>query len=94
MNLDVILDKVSKELNLQKEIVSKAYKAYWLSVRKTISDLPLKDDLNEQEFSQLRTNFNVPSLGKLSCTYDRYLGMKRKLSIIKKIKDNAKDKEA
>lgn len=47
MNLDVILDKVSKELNLQKEIVSKAYKAYWLSVRKTISDLPLKDDLNE-----------------------------------------------
>lgn len=94
MNLDVILDKVSKELNLQKEIVSKAYKAYWLSVRKTISDLPLKDDLNEQEFSQLRTNFNVPSLGKLSCTYDRYLGMKRRLSIIKKIKDNAKDKEA
>lgn len=93
MSYSNIIEKVAKELNLPKELVDKTYKAYWASIRSSISALPLKDDLNGEGFSQLRTNYNIPSLGKLSCTFDRYIGMKKRLSLIKKIKDNAKDKE-
>jgi hypothetical protein len=33
---------------------------------------PLKENLCEEDFKKLRLNFNIPSLGKLICTYDRY----------------------
>lgn len=78
MNLPDIIDKVAKELNIPTEVVSRAYKSYWVFVKDTIQALPLKEDLNEEEFAKLKTNFNVPSLGKLSCTYKRMLGIKKK----------------
>jgi hypothetical protein len=71
----------------RKEILD-AYKAYWKFIRNTIEKLPLKEDLDEIEFSKLRTNFNIPKLGKLHCTYPRY----KTLNI--KIKENDKHKES
>lgn len=65
-----LLDDVSKELDLPKEIVKKTYIQYWKFIRNSISSLPLKEDLTEDEFSKLRVNFNIPSIGKLYCTYD------------------------
>lgn len=70
--------KVAKELNLPVEVVELAYKTYWKFIRETIKELPLKEDLSEEEFRQLKTNFNIVSLGKLSCTYDRYKRIKLK----------------
>lgn len=82
-----IIGKVSEELNLPKEVVDKTYKAFWLFINKTIQSLPLKENLNEEDFAKLRTNFNVPSLGKLTCTYDRMLGVKKRYNLIKKIRE-------
>lgn len=82
-----IIGKVSEELNLPKEVVDKTYKAFWLFINKTIQSLPLKENLNEEDFTKLRTNFNVPSLGKLTCTYDRMLGVKKRYNLIKKIRE-------
>ena len=78
MNSKEIIQTVSKKLNIPYEVVNKAYSSYWEFVKTTIEKLPLKDDLSEEQFSQLRTNFNVPSLGKLNCTYERMLGIKQK----------------
>lgn len=94
MTYSDIVDKVAQELNLPEELVDKAYKAYWTSIRSSISSLPLKENLTEEQFSQLKTNYNIPSLGKLSCTFARYTGMRKRLSLIKRIKGhNAEDKE-
>lgn len=82
-----VIGKVSEELNLPKEVVDKTYKAFWLFINKTIQSLPLKENLNEEDFAKLRTNFNVPSLGKLTCTYDRMLGVKKRYNLIKKIRE-------
>lgn len=71
------IDKISKELHLPQEVVDKAYKAYWLFIRKTIEKLNLKDELSKEEFSKLRTNFNLPNLGKLNCTYDWWVRVKK-----------------
>lgn len=86
MKYDEIFDKVSKELNIPKEVVELAYKSYWEFIRLKIKDLPLKEDLSEEEFSKLKTNFNIPSLGKLSCTYDRMRRVKKSYNYVKNLK--------
>ena len=70
--------QVAEEMNIPVEVVKEAYLSYWKFIRKTIQELPLKDDLSEEEFAKLRTNFNIVSLGKLSCDYDRYIKLKQR----------------
>lgn len=67
-----IYKKVAKELDIPVQEVEDAYKAYWKSIRQIMKGFPLKENLCEEEFKKLRLNFNIPSLGKLICTYDRY----------------------
>ena len=66
MTYKEIISKISKELNIPERIVDKTYKAYWKYIRAYIQSLPLKDIINEEEYLELRTNFNIPSLGKLT----------------------------
>ena len=82
-----IIDKVSQELGIPFEVVNVAYKSYWKFIKQTIQSLPLKDNLNEEEFAKLRTNFNIPSLGKLTCTFDRMMGVKKRFKYIRHIKE-------
>ena len=87
MNYPDIIGKVSQEMDIPLEVVDIAYKSYWKFIKQTIQSLPLKEDLNEEDFAKLRTNFNIPSLGKLTCTYDRMLGMKKRFKFIKQIRE-------
>lgn len=91
MNYPYIIGKVSEELGLPKEVVDKTYRAYWLFIKQHIQSLPLKENINEEDFAKLRTNFNIPSLGKLACTYDRMLNMKKRFEIIKKLREKDKN---
>lgn len=88
------IKEISEELHLPQEVVEKAYRAYWLFIRKTIDALPLKSDLTKEQFNKLRTNFNLPFLGKLSCTYERWLNIKKsnKYRIIKYDTEHKEDK--
>lgn len=88
MKYTELVSTVSKELNIPEEVVDKAYKSYWEFIKTTIQALPLKEEVDEEEFSKLRTNFNVPSLGKLVCTFDRMEGVKKRFSYIKKIRED------
>ena len=82
--------KVSKEMDIPVEVEEEAYKSYWKFIRHTIQELPLKNDLTEEEFAKLKTNFNIVSLGKLACTYDRYIRKKQQLEYRNKyVKNNA-----
>lgn len=86
MSYKDIIGKVSGELGLPEDLVDKTYKAYWFWVKQTIQSLPLKEDLDEEAFSKLRTNFNIPSLGKLTCSYKRLQGVKKRYEYIKVFK--------
>lgn len=90
MNKD-ILNNVSKTLGISPDVIEKVYKAYWLYIKTTIEALPLKDNLNEEEFLKLRTNFNIGSLGKLYVTWNRFVGCKKRYELIKKLR-NAENK--
>ena len=87
MSYPDIVGKVSRELNLPKEVVDKTYKAYWLFIKNHIQSLPLKENLNEEDFAKLRTNFNIPSLGKLCVTWDRLIGCRKRFNLIKQIRE-------
>lgn len=87
------IKQVSIELGLPPQVVKEAYESYWTFIRNNIKALPLKEDLSKEEFDKLRTNFNVPSLGKLSCTYDRFIGVKKRLKYLNKLKDDYNNKE-
>ena len=87
MTYQEIVTELSQELEIPEEVINYAYKSFFEFIRETIVSLPLKDDLSEEDFNRLRTNFNIPSLGKLHCTYERYRGMKERVNYLKKIKD-------
>ena len=89
MNYPDIIGKVSQEMGLPPEVVDTAYKSYWKFIKQTIQSLPLKDDISEEDFTKLRTNFNIPSLGKLTCTFDRMMGVKKRFKYIKRLRENA-----
>ena len=78
-----ILEKVSNILNISPKYVQDIYNLYWEYIKSTIQSLPLKEALTEKSFNELRTNFNIHSIGKLYCTYERYLGVKDKINHIK-----------
>ena len=88
MNYPDIISKVSQEMSLLPEVVDTAYKSYWKFIKQTIQFLPLKDDISEEDFTKLRTNFNIPSLGKLTCTFDRMMGIKKRFKYIKRLREN------
>lgn len=94
MNYQDAVDHIASKLRIPKEVVKKAYESYWEYMRHTISKLPLKNDLSEEEFNKLRTNFNIPSIGKLSCTYPRYKAIKDRYKYVKKLKDGNNNKES
>ena len=82
--MEAVINKLAEELHLPPEVISRTYKAYWLFIRETIQGLPLKENLEEEEFNRLRTNFNICNLGKLSCTYYRYKGVKKRQELLKR----------
>lgn len=70
------ISKLSYQLNLPEKVIINAYKSYWMHIREKIESLPLKEDLTEEQFNALKVNFNIPFLGKLFCTYDRWKKLK------------------
>ena len=86
MNYRDVSQKIAEQLNLPVNVVNKTYKAYWQFIKNHIESLPLSQELSEEEFSKYRTNINIPSLGKLYCTYDRMLGVKKRFNIIQNLK--------
>ena len=93
MTYQEIVTELSEELEIPEEVVDAAYKSFFEFIREIIVSLPLKDELSEEDFNKLRTNFNIPSLGKLHCTYERYRRMKERMNYIKKIKDTYEAQE-
>ena len=94
MTYKEIIGKVAEDTGLSKHIVDRTWRAYWRVIREHITALPLKKDLTDDEFLQLQPNVNIPSIGKLNVSLDRYKGMKKRYKILKELQQrNAAHKE-
>ena len=83
-----IIKEVARELDLPETLVNDTYKAFWKYIKDTIQELPLKKNLSEKDYEELRTNFNIPSLGKFSCSFDRYKNIRKRFKYIESIRNN------
>lgn len=92
MTFNEIIQKVSEDTGLSKTLVERTYRAYWRAVKEHIASLPLKENLSDEEFLKLRPNVNIPSLGKLHVTLDRYHALRRVGERIRELQ-NLKEKE-
>lgn len=93
MTLNESISSIANDIGLPPVLVGRIYRAYWKAVREHIESLPLMEDLSDEEFMQLRPNINIPSIGKLHVTLDRYHRMKKQYEIKQeflknKLKDN------
>lgn len=88
LSYERIVSEVAENLSLPKQFVDRVYKSYWRAVREYISMLPLKDDLSDEEFTQLKQNINIPSIGKLYITLGKYRWYKNKFQYIKQLQEN------
>lgn len=76
MTYNEIIGQVSSSLNLPRSFTDKVYKSFWRAIKEHIEALPLKDDLTDEEFLRLKPNVNIPSIGKLYVTLDKYKRIK------------------
>lgn len=76
MRYKEIISDVSERLGYPRGFVDKVYRAYWKAIREHVSSLPLKGELTDGQFQALQPNVNIPSLGKLYVTLERYRRMK------------------
>lgn len=85
--------ELSRSLGLPERVILKAYKAYWRFIKEKIEELPLKDNvLDEEVFNKMKKSFNVAGLGKLyCCKYERY---KQDVLKYKEKVENDKHKES
>lgn len=82
MSYEEMVSRVAASTGLSKKLVDRAYKSYWRVVREHITSLPLKSDLTDEEFLKLKVNVNIPSLGKLYVSLNKYKYLKEKDRII------------
>lgn len=78
MTYEEMIINVAESTGLSKALVKRTYQTYWRTIREYIESLPLKSDLTEEEFMELRPNVNIPSIGKFYVTPGGYKRTKYK----------------
>jgi len=91
------IQQVAEELGIPVDVARRAYFSAWEFIKMKMRELPFKEELTEEEFNGYRPNFNIPEIGKLAVTWDKYQKVKRKIEYLRNLKesiqDDSKDKE-
>lgn len=84
MKYEEIVSRVADSTGYSKRLVDKTYRAYWKAVKIYIESLPLKKDLSDEEFLELKPNINIPSIGKFYVTLNKYHRIKNYIKAFNK----------
>lgn len=86
--LNSVIDQTARRLGINPKYTSLIYKSYWKFVRERIAELEL-EKMEEQDFKEVSTNFNIPYIGKLYTNYDKIKKYNKK---VKYLQDHVKNK--
>lgn len=76
----ILIHRIGLKHNLQDEIIDKIVKTPYKFTREKISQLEINDDITEEEYNKLKTNFMYLYIGKLYTTFDmctKYYNLKK-----------------
>lgn len=93
MRLDDAIKQVASNTGIPEEVVNRAYRSMWKFIKLKAEEQPFmqEEELSKEEFDKLTPNFNIPSIGKLHCTYDRYIAIRHQQEFIKNMKKDVQD---
>lgn len=94
MTYKSVVNEVADKTGIDRGIIERTYMAYWKAIREHIVSLPLKQFLSDEEFLKLKPNVNIPSIGKLYVTLDRYQYINRSYKEYLNSLQDDKDKES
>lgn len=80
--------KTSDELGLNSRDVEEAYRIYWKFFREETAKFDFHGGMTKDEYESKCHSFNIPSIGKFCCTYDRYLRLKTRSKKLGYVEDN------
>lgn len=86
MKYKELIPLVSKTLNLKEEEVTEAYLLFFRFIKDTMKGLPHLSEVDEGTYSSLKTNFNIPRLGKFVTSFSDIQRTKNKYNRFLKIK--------
>lgn len=64
----LIYNKVAKQSGLSPRVIEEIHRLNWKFIKDKIEELPLKDDITEEELNKLRLSFHIKGLGTLYTT--------------------------
>lgn len=87
MTIEQAIRQAANELHIPVSVCKLAYRSMWKFIKERIRELPLKEDLTDEQFDTLKTNFNIPSIGKFYVTKDLYHRRKKRQEILNRLKE-------
>jgi hypothetical protein len=72
-----LIHSLGLEFGLQDDIIQKIVQSPFKFTRETISNLDVKDNMTEEEFNELKTNFIYMHIGKLYTNFNVYNKIKK-----------------
>ena len=64
-----------------------AYNLFWEFVKEKIEEVPLDNNLSKEEFYKYKTSVILPEIGRMACTYDKYVGINKTKKRLSKYKN-------
>lgn len=65
-----ILKELSEEYGVSVKELEEIYESQWEFIAETAADIDF-DEIEEEAFGDLKTNFNIPSIGKLYTNFNK-----------------------
>jgi hypothetical protein len=70
--------ELAEKYNLDIEIIKKIISSPYEFIQKKTRQLNFKDGLTREEFDKIKTNFNIPGIGKLYASFYLYNEIQKK----------------
>ena len=75
---EIKAEEIADKYGIDVEIVMEIIKSPYDFIQKKTKELDFKNDLTREEFDKMKTNFNIPGIGKLYASFYLYNEIQKK----------------
>lgn len=89
--IKALIHKVGLNNHLQDKVINHIVNSPYKFTRQTIAELDIPEEITEEEFNKLKTNFIYRSIGKLYTSYTFFQKIKRQKEFLKQYHKNKQE---